>query len=134
MAGTHMSQKAICRLPFLLIATLAAIAGLVLYCFDPSYCSGYPVCRFHQATGLLCPGCGSLRALHQLLHGHWAAAFRFNPLLVSSLPLVAWLAGRAAAKLWRGQSAAIAIHPAWLWGGLAVSLAFGILRNLHLAL
>ena len=83
---------------------LVAIGGAILFCFDPS-AGFYPVCLFHQATGLLCPGCGSLRAMHQLLHGHLLAAFEFNPLLLLCLPAAAWytaryaLAARRAAKM-----------------------------------
>ncbi|WP_423346907.1 DUF2752 domain-containing protein [Larkinella sp. VNQ87] len=39
-------------------------------------------------TGLQCPGCGSQRCLHQLMHGHLAQAYGYNPLLVLSLPYV----------------------------------------------
>ena len=41
-------------------------------------------------TGLHCPGCGSLRAVRQFLHGELWAAFRLNPLMVLSLPLLAF--------------------------------------------
>lgn len=39
-------------------------------------------------TGLDCPGCGSQRAVHELLHGHIQSAFYLNPLFVVSLPYV----------------------------------------------
>ena len=47
-----------------------ALLGLaaVLFFFNPAQSGFYPFCVFHRTTGLLCPGCGSLRALHQLLH------------------------------------------------------------------
>lgn len=34
---------------------------------------------------MLCPGCGSQRAIHQLLHGHIAEAFKLNALLIPSI-------------------------------------------------
>lgn len=40
-------------------------------------------------TGYLCPGCGSQRAIHALLHCDVAAAFCVNPYLVLMLPLAA---------------------------------------------
>jgi hypothetical protein len=79
-----------------LSALLVAMGGAILFCFDPNGGGFYPVCLFHQATGLLCPGCGSLRAMHQLLHGHVLAAFEFNPLLLLCLPAAAWYAARYA--------------------------------------
>ena len=98
--------------------------------FDPSDSPFYPVCQFHALTGLDCPGCGSLRALHELLHGNLAGAFRFNALLVLSLPGACWLGGRCALRLLKNQPATIAIRPAWLWGALVVMLLFGVMRNL----
>ena len=83
--------------PILVLLSLGVLSSVaVLFFFNPSQSSFYPVCLFHQTTGLLCPGCGSLRALHQLLHGNLAAAFHFNALLISSLPILAWLSIRLA--------------------------------------
>src|SRR5260221_9010819 len=82
---------------FLLVGIIALAAG-VLFFFDPAEHAFYPVCFFHRTTGLLCPGCGSLRAVHQLSHGHLAAAFRVKPLLVVCLPFLAWCGGRFPAR------------------------------------
>ena len=114
----------------LVSAVIAGSAAVVLFWFDPSRFPIYPVCLFHRSTGLLCPGCGSLRAFHQLLHGHLAAAFHFNPLLISSLPLVAWLTVRFTIRKARGQPAMLNVKPVWLWSALLVLVAFGVLRNL----
>jgi len=119
------------RLAAALAATVAvAVSALVLFRFNPSDSPFYPVCQFHALTGLNCPGCGSLRALHELLHGNLAAAFRLNGLLALSLPSVCWLGGRCALRLLKNQPAAIAIRPAWMWGALVVMLLFGVMRNL----
>src|SRR5690242_11286080 len=74
------------RLLIFLSAAAAALSLGVLFYFDPSRYHFYPLCIFHQTTGWLCPGCGSLRACHQLLHGNLSAAFYLNPLFVLSLP------------------------------------------------
>ena len=85
--------------PILVLLSLAVLSSVaVLFFFNPSQSSFYPACLFYQTTGLLCPGCGSLRALHQLLHGNLAAAFHFNALLISSLPILAWLSIRLAGR------------------------------------
>ncbi len=111
-------------------AVLALFACAVLFRFDPSQHGFYPLCIFHQTTGLLCPGCGSLRALHQLLHGHLATAFHLNPLLTIALPFLAWFAIRyRAAKRQTGTGSA-GSRTAWLWGFLAVAVAFGVWRNI----
>jgi len=106
-----------------------AAAGLVLFCFDPRRYHFYPPCFFHQTTGLLCAGCGALRALHQLLHGHLLTAFRFNPLLVVSLPVVFWFGARWALGKVKHQPAGPGFRPIWLWGLLVVLIAFTVLRN-----
>lgn len=84
-----------------LTAVGAIIAvGVVLslyYLIGPS--SGlYPRCPFRMLTGLDCPGCGSQRALHALLHGDIASAWRCNALLVAGLPVVALLVSARALR------------------------------------
>ncbi|MBP8261070.1 MAG: DUF2752 domain-containing protein [Verrucomicrobia bacterium] len=83
----------------LIFAAASAAAAWTLYRFPPVEWPFYPRCMFHQISGCLCPGCGSLRAIHLLLHGQLQAAFQANALLLSSLaamPLIAsWLAWRA---------------------------------------
>lgn len=121
------------RFLWLLIGAPVLIAGaVVLYSFNPSTSRLFPPCPFHAVTGLYCPGCGSTRAMHQLLHGHVATAFDFNPLVVLSLPLVgvalAW-------QTWRPRRAApMAASPRlpgwWVWVLLGVVVVFGIARNL----
>src|SRR3974377_1012356 len=111
------------------LACCGVAMGLVLFCFDPRQYHFYPVCFFHQTTGLLCPGCGALRAMHQLLHGHWAVAFRYNPVLVVSLPIVAWLGGSYAWQRAWSQPASLGVRPLWLWLALAAVLIVSVLRN-----
>jgi hypothetical protein len=115
---------------FVLWSTLAIVGAAILYFFNPSQFGFYPTCMFYKTTGLLCPGCGTLRATHQLLHGHIEAAFRFNALIVSSLPLVAWGLIQAVRRRAANQPALSWIRPSWLWIGLAILVLFGILRNL----
>ena len=69
----------------------AALAAAVLFFFDPATTSFYPRCLFKTVLGVPCPGCGSLRAAHQLLHGNVAAAWALNPTLMVVGPLAAAL-------------------------------------------
>ncbi|NLN78964.1 MAG: DUF2752 domain-containing protein [Armatimonadetes bacterium] len=50
-----------------------------------------PVCLFHKWTGLYCPGCGTGRGITFLLRGDLAAAWRMNPLMIVSIPMVGFL-------------------------------------------
>jgi hypothetical protein len=130
MLGSSASPTAVRPATLALLGLLAAVACAVLFCFDPRQYHFYPVCFFHLTTGLLCPGCGALRALHQLLHGNLAAAFHFNPVLVLSLPVMLWLGARYALRKAGGQPTSLALRPLWLWLALAAVLIVSVLRNL----
>jgi len=102
--------------PLVALSAVAGLSLLILFLFDPAHYSFYPTCYFHLLTGLYCPGCGGLRATHQLLHGNFAAAARLN-LLVLLLP--------PAATLWRVRR----IRPVWIWMVLVTGALFTVARN-----
>lgn len=58
----------------------------LLFIFNPIKDQFFPRCPFLMLTGWQCPGCGSQRAIHCLLHFDLAQAFRFNQLLIISIP------------------------------------------------
>lgn len=102
---------------------------MILYQFDPDHAPFYPICFFHQVTGLDCPGCGGLRAMHQLLHGNFAAALRLNAIAVLLIPSSIALAVRAAWLYPRGRMGDW-VRPPWIWCFLTVCVIFAIGRNL----
>jgi hypothetical protein len=66
---------------------LVCILGIVvLFLVNPENTVWFPKCMFYHLTGLQCPACGTQRAIHQLMHLHFASAFRYNPFLLISLP------------------------------------------------
>jgi hypothetical protein len=72
------------------VGILAGVFFLaVLFFFDPATTSFYPPCLFKTVLGRQCPGCGSLRAAHQLLHGNFGVAWFLNKPLLIALPLAA---------------------------------------------
>jgi Protein of unknown function (DUF2752) len=107
------------------------LAGsVIVYFFNPIEHAFYPACVFHQLTHLHCPGCGGLRAMHQLLHGNFTVAFHSNPLLIVSIPMLAWL---GISKLCNRSGSRLVIQPAAAWTIFAIVVIFGILRNLPFA-
>ncbi len=60
--------------------------GFLYFRFDPSVSGFFPRCPSLMITGMECPGCGSQRALHALLHLHPITAMHYNLLLVLYLP------------------------------------------------
>ena len=67
------------------------LLGILLYTVDPEYSAFIPKCPFHWITGLDCPACGSQRAIHQILHLNFRAAFWYNPFLIVSIPYITLL-------------------------------------------
>ena len=114
---------------------LGAALAAVYFALDPARYP-FPRCPFHLLTGLYCPGCGSQRALHALLHGRVGQAAGLNLLAVAYAPVLA-LGGADGAAAWltgRPRRLALLYRP-WLgWGTVGLTLAFAVLRNLPGAL
>ena len=72
-----------------IVLSVVIALGVVYFAFDPTSSHLFPRCPFLTLTGLRCPGCGSQRALHSLLHGEIVRAAHYNLLLTLSLPFVA---------------------------------------------
>jgi hypothetical protein len=116
----------------LTLGACAAAAGLALvFTVDPATSRWYPHCPFHMLTGYSCPGCGALRALHQLLRGHLLAAARLNALALVVGPYLAFEVGASVLQAATGRAGRSPHLPAaWLRALVALALAFGVLRNL----
>jgi hypothetical protein len=113
------------------VAFALIVVGAILFRFNPSEHGFFPRCFLKSLTGLDCPGCGGLRAMHQLLHGHILAAFQLNPLLLLMLPLAAFYGLRQLICLATGRVLAHPFrNPRWLGVFAFVVVAFGVLRNL----
>jgi hypothetical protein len=113
-------------------ALLSGFAGLILLrLYDPATSGIFPPCPLRYLTGLYCPGCGSLRAIHQLLLGNFREAWALNPLTVVLLPFVTYgLASEALTHL-RGCALPQVFLPAiWIRALCAVVILFGVARNL----
>lgn len=70
-----------------LFLLLAIVLVGVYYLFDPSASGMFPKCRLLQLTGYKCPGCGTQRMLHSLLHFDFVTAFRYNAYLLTLFPV-----------------------------------------------
>lgn len=104
------------------------MALLPLYYFYDPQGGGFPACPFYQLTGLFCTGCGSQRALHDLLHLDLGSSLGHNLLLAPALVLIVW---HLAAVTWDGKkngSPLKALYaPHYILG---VVVVFTVLRNL----
>ena len=103
-------------------AALFALTATV----SPERAGHYPICPFRAITGYACPGCGSLRTLHDLAHGQFTVALTHNAMLVTMLPFatVAWL------RTVIGRTGTVAT-PRWLnCAAMAVLVVWTVVRNL----
>ena len=107
------------------------LAGAVyLFAFEPGKTGLFPVCLFRFVTGYQCPGCGSTRAMHQLLHGHIVAAFMLNPFFLLALPFLLYALIRYSAVVMRGCEPRHNTLPAsYIYALFFVVLSFWIFRN-----
>jgi hypothetical protein len=118
------------RLRVLLIFLSGLTTACLLYTFNPADSRLYAPCPFHALTGLYCPGCGSLRAIHQLLHMHLLSAFKLNPLLVLSIPLLGYLLLHPYVAASKKHFLSDVNMPAFLiWIYLGIVVSFWIIRN-----
>jgi len=111
----------------LLVCTALLLLGL----FNPVQYH-FLRCPFLVLTGFQCPGCGSQRAIHYLLHGDILQAMRLNLLfipgivyagtgfLLSAFDVKGW---PAIQQKWYGKNAA--------YVALVIILAFWVGRNLY---
>lgn len=116
------------RLVALGLAALPCLA--LLYLHNPDEGGFFPPCPFFALTDLHCPGCGALRALHQLLNGNLLAAFGHNLYAMLALPVIGYtyLSGLLLSVSGR-QLPALLVPPNVTWWLPAAITAFWILRN-----
>lgn len=97
------------------IALVAALAAVGVR--DPHRPGSWAACPTWALFGVACPGCGSLRALHDLGQGRWLESIGHNLLVLPGIAFVAWAAlGRPG--------------PRWSWIWLGAVVGFTLLRNL----
>lgn len=114
---------------WIVIIAALLVFGVIYYALDPSGSSLFPRCSFLELTGYKCPGCGSQRAIHALLHGDVVTAFRFNAMLLISIP---WIALCLYAESQRTRNPRLYVRlnaPLLIWAYLVLVLLWWVLRN-----
>ncbi len=113
-----------------IIAVLAIVLAIVYYYFDPVEARWMPRCLWKVATGTDCPGCGSQRMAHALVHGDISAAWHANAFALCILPLIGfmlWL------EMFREQHMKLywRVHAPWvIWTLAALVMIWWIVRNI----
>lgn len=119
---------------FTLLTLVIITASVVLFRYNPATSGLYPSSPFRVLTGLYCPGCGTLRGLHQLLHGQLITAFGLNPLMIISLPFLTCSYINYGFEAIRGKALlTIFIPPKLIWFLLQAIMAYWVVRNIPLS-
>ena len=115
------------------IALVCVWLGYFLLC-TRLRAAGYFVvtCPLHDLLRIYCPLCGGSRAILSLLRFDLATAFRSNPAVLLSLPVVLFYYVRALVVFARGGAFSFRIPRGWTIAILSVFAAFFILRNVLL--
>ena len=115
-------------LPAVVGTATLALTGYVA-AVDPNQPGHYPLCPTLALAGIYCPGCGMLRATHDLAHGDLAGAMQRNPLAPLVLAGIVALYALWVVSRWTGRP----VHwtpgrwtPWLLVGGFAL---FTVARN-----
>ena len=116
----------------LLLAGAVLGASVVLHLRDPHESGSYGFCPWLVLTGTYCPGCGGLRAVHDLTRGDLVSAASSNLLFVGAVPIVVVLWAAWARDRWRGVTRRVDQRRAMLGAAVfgALALAFWVVRNL----
>jgi hypothetical protein len=72
-----------------LLTTLVMVAVL-FFILDPDEQPIFPRCIFYSFSGYYCPGCGSQRAIHNLMHLNFAGVVQNNILFLPAMLAVTY--------------------------------------------
>lgn len=81
-------------------------------------------------TGLKCPGCGSQRAIHSILHLDFVAAFKYNAMLVMMLPVVGIYVYSEIRRTKNPEQYAKLNKVTYIWIIFALFILWWVLRNI----
>jgi hypothetical protein len=126
-----LGQKTKRKLVIIGMGIIVVVGAIIFYFNDPATSSFFPPCPFHLITGLWCPGCGSGRALHGLLHGDILHALDLNPLMVLSLPFLGYAGASRLCLYIRGKGLPRILGGRfWGWFVACVVLVYWVARNI----
>lgn len=112
------------------VAAVVAAGCAYVATVDPHQPGHYPLCPTYAVAGIYCPGCGMLRATHDLLHLDLVGAFSRNVLALPLYVGCALLFARWVLARWQGRTLRWD-PPTWMpWALAAAFVAFTVARNI----
>ncbi|MEV0250139.1 DUF2752 domain-containing protein [Nocardia sp. NPDC050712] len=113
---------------------LTAAAGLgavtLLHFRDPHVEGSYGLCPVYALSGIYCPGCGGMRAVHNFTEGRLIDSLHSNLIAIPLLLAFAALVGMWTMRAWRGERMTIphVNRPALIVVFILV-VVYSVLRN-----
>ncbi len=118
------------------IAVPAAVAGagvlavVAVHLRDPHVEGSWGICPVYALTGVYCPGCGGMRAVHNLTEGQVLDSLHSNLIALPLLMLFAVWVGDWAIRAWRGKPMRhFGINALTMWSIFGFLAVFTVLRN-----
>lgn len=112
---------------------LIVFSGLAILFFvlNPAEHQLFPRCVFNAVTGYYCPGCGSQRAIHSLLHLDFEGVVSYNFLFIPAFLMIFYhYSYRIFNKIFNIKLPNIFYFKSTPWIIFGVVVVFFILRNL----
>ena len=139
--GDPIARRACAFKPVRGLVALGAFVAFGLTLSGIYRATGFGVpCPIRALTGWQCPFCGATRMGAELLHGHFGAAFGYNPAVFLSLVVLILIGGAWSVQLLGGpvlrpprRLARLGRRvPGWGWVCVAAAAAvlYAVLRNL----
>lgn len=113
-----------------LVAGAGAAAVAVVHFRDPHIEGAYGVCPVYLMFGVYCPGCGGMRAVHNLTEGQLLDSLHSNLLALPLLVAFTLWVGDWMIRAWRGEPMRIpGISSVTMWALFAFLAGYAVLRN-----
>ena len=108
-----------------IVGILVLLLVSLYYFFNPTVSNFFPKCPFYIMTGLFCPGCGSQRAVHDMMHLNIFEAINHNALMFFTFTF-----GIGLYLYSKKKFSDLIYHPKSPLIIFGIIFLFGVLRNL----
>lgn len=114
------------------IVVAVILLSIIYYFLDPGELIIFPKCFFFSLTGWYCPGCGSQRAIHHLLHLNLNEVVTNNMLILPGFLLIGYhYSYQAANRKFNLTLPNVLYKRSTPWLIFAIVLGYWIIRNLE---
>lgn len=107
--------------------------GIFYFYVNPNTFAFTPKCPFYLFTGFHCPGCGSQRAFHEILHGNLWTGLQHNFLIILAVLIVSYkIIMSFIYKSSSNKTQNLLYHNSTPWVIFGIVMLFWVLRNIPL--